>query len=170
MVEQVTHFNEIYDATYKSVIKLIAAKCGNVSDIADLTQDTYMELYQTMCRRGSSYVLNGKGLVLKIAKRKLAKHYGTKRPDVVSIDVGDGALDVPQSDFNLENFAITQATAEQAREILHQKSDDVQTIFTLFYDVELTIAEIAKTLGQSQSNVKNKLYRTLKELRAMMED
>jgi len=166
MAEQVIRFNEIYDATYKSVIKLIASKCGNVSDIADLTQETYMELYQTICRRGASYVLNGKGLVLKIAKRKLAKHYSAKQPDVVPIDNADDA----PVDFNIESFVIDQAMAEQARSFLRMKPDDVQTIFSLFYDVELTITGIAKTLGQSQSSVKNKLYRTLKELRVMMED
>ena len=161
-------FNEIYDATYTSVVKLVASKCGNVSDIGDLVQDTYMELYQTLCRHGEGYARNAKGLTLRIAKRKVAKFYAkAARQDVVSID--DAQSYTEQDAVGYEDFTVNAMMAEQARTILRQKPDDVQTIFALFYDVELSIADIAKTLGMSQSNVKNKLYRTLKELRAAME-
>ncbi|MFQ9801920.1 MAG: sigma factor-like helix-turn-helix DNA-binding protein [Clostridia bacterium] len=35
----------------------------------------------------------------------------------------------------------------------------------MYYSLDLTIPEIAKQLSMSESNVKNKLYRTLKEMR-----
>jgi DNA-directed RNA polymerase specialized sigma24 family protein len=36
------------------------------------------------------------------------------------------------------------------------------------YDVDLTIVEIAEVLSISESSVKNKLYRTLKEIRKLL--
>lgn len=48
---------------------------------------------------------------------------------------------------------------------LKRKSADVRKIFYLYYSLELTISEIAVELEMTESNVKNKLYRTLAELR-----
>ena len=48
---------------------------------------------------------------------------------------------------------------------LSSKGDEVRKIFHLFYRFDLTIAEIARLLDTSESDVKNKLYRTLKEIR-----
>lgn len=42
---------------------------------------------------------------------------------------------------------------------------DIRKIFYLYYSLELTIAEIAVELEMTESNIKNKLYRTLAELR-----
>ena len=155
-------FNEIYDATYKSVMAVLASKCGNVSDIADLAQETYMELYQTLCRHGTGHVRNAKGLTLKIARRKLAKHYAKAERQPVTLLENDYADSYADDCLDL---TISAVMAEQARAVLRSKPDEVQKIFTLFYDVELTIPQIAKSLGISQSSVKNKLYRTLHELR-----
>ena len=34
----------------------------------------YMELYQLINKRGTDYITDGKALVYKIARRKIAKH------------------------------------------------------------------------------------------------
>jgi len=50
---------------------------------------------------------------------------------------------------------------------VQSKSKEVQKIFYLFYMGGLTIPEITKELSCSESNVKNKLYRTVKEIRTI---
>jgi RNA polymerase sigma-70 factor (ECF subfamily) len=57
---------------------------------------------------------------------------------------------------------------DSAGQFLTTKPEDVQKIFYLMYDVGLSISEIAQALSISESNVKNKLYRTLKELRNLL--
>ncbi|MCL2545640.1 MAG: sigma-70 family RNA polymerase sigma factor [Oscillospiraceae bacterium] len=171
MLDLVTaRFNEIYDATYTSVTRLIASKCRNIHDIGDLVQETYIELYQILRRHGVEYVRHDKGLAMKLARRKVAKHYAKskKQPDVMPLDE-QTEVDANLDALLTEDFAVNQAMAAQARDILRQQDDVTQKIFALFYDVELTIPQIAKTLSVSQSNVKNKLYRTLKTLRALLE-
>ena len=44
----------------------------------------------------------------------------------------------------------------------------MKKVFYLFYDVGQTIPEIARALSMSESNVKHKLYRTLKELQTLL--
>jgi RNA polymerase sigma-70 factor (ECF subfamily) len=84
----------------------------------------------------------------------------------------DGA-EIPMSDleagaFVTEDFAVKQADLETARQFIQSKPEDVQKVFYLMYDVDLPISEIAQALSMSESGVKNKLYRTLKELRSIL--
>ena len=45
------------------------------------------------------------------------------------------------------------------------KGETVRKIFHLYYRFGMTAPEIAALLGRSEADVKNKLYRTLKEIR-----
>jgi RNA polymerase sigma-70 factor (ECF subfamily) len=69
-----------------------------------------------------------------------------------------------------EDFAVNQILLETAQRFILQKPEDVKKVFYLFYNVGLTIPEIAKELSISESGVKNKLYRTLKELRNLINE
>ena len=60
-----SRFDEIYNSTNKAVLAFITAKCGRTADIGDIFQETYMELYQILIKRGVEYVTNDKALVLR---------------------------------------------------------------------------------------------------------
>jgi RNA polymerase sigma-70 factor (ECF subfamily) len=173
-----SRFNEIYDSTNKSVLAFITAKCGNTADISDIFQDTYMELYQVMNKRGANYVTDGKALVFRIAKRKLARYYSVlKRLQIfVSMSMKNEdneneeieLSDAEANAFITEDSVVNQITLENARQFIQKKPKDVEKIFYLFYDAGLSIPEIARTLSLNESNVKNKLYRTIKELQNIL--
>lgn len=172
-----SRFNEIYDSTYKVVLSFITARCKNTADISDIAQETYMELYKLLCRRGVDYVQNDYAITLKIAKHKLYRHYTLMerlRLFVPMTSTNEDGDEIPLSDleaeaFSTEEVTINQLLIENARQFLRQKPEDVKKVFNLFYDVGLTIPEIAQTLSMSESNVKHKLYRTLKELRIQLQ-
>jgi RNA polymerase sigma-70 factor (ECF subfamily) len=172
-----SRFNEIYDSAYKPVVSFITARCRGTADIGDITQETFMELYRILSKRGADYPQNGKAMALKIARQKLARHYSLMErlrnivPLIVENEDDDEMLlsDMEADAFLVEDFAVDRMTLESARQLLKQKPEDVKKIFYLFYDVDLTIAEIAKELSISESNVKHKLYRTLKEFRDLLQ-
>jgi RNA polymerase sigma-70 factor (ECF subfamily) len=171
-----SRFGEIYDSTNKAVLAFITSKCGRTADISDIFQDTYMELYKILINRGENYIENEKAFMLKIAKRKVARYYSllermrifvsmsTTNEDGDEVDVSDFQADA----FLTEDFSVNHALLDTVRQFISSKPEDVQKVFYLMYDVELTIPEIAKELGISESNVKNKLYRTLKEIRNLL--
>lgn len=171
-------FEEIYNSTQKAVLAFITAKCGRCADIADIFQDTYMDLYQVLEKRGAGYVTNEKALVLRIAKRKLAKHYSLAQRLKIFVsatakneDGEDVELSELEADsFLTEDFAVNQILLEAAQTFIQQKPEDVRKAFYLFYEADLKIPEIAKLLRISQSAVKNKIYRTLKELRNLLNE
>ena len=174
----VSRFNEIYDTTNKYILTFITAKCGNSSDINDIFQETYMELYQLMTKRGENYITSEKALVLKIAKQKIARYYSlvNRLRMFVSMTVHDEngkSVEIELSDAEIdsmlmEDCVLNEIMLENARKYINQKSADVAKIFYLFYSVGLSIPEIAEELSLSESNVKNKLYRTIKELRNLL--
>ena len=169
-------FNEIYDATHKAVLTLITAKCARTADISDIFQETYMELYQVLQKRGTSYIANDKAFVLRLAKQKLARYYSLQErlkmfvsASTVSEDGEDMDLSGLEADTLLtEDFAVDQVMLNAAKQFIHNRPEIVQKVFYLFYDMGLTIPEIAEALAITESNVKNKLYRTLKELRSLL--
>lgn len=170
-------FNEIYESTNKSVLVYITAKCGHTADISDIFQDTYMELYRLLRRRGVDYVTNELALTLRIAKRKVARHYSLLerfshfvQSSMVNEDGDEVDLpDLEADGFLTEDFAVNRVMLESAWQFVRQKPEDTKKVFYLFYQTGLTIPEIATMLKISESNVKNKLYRTLRELRTLLD-
>ena len=171
-----SRFGEIYDSTSKAVLAFITSKCGRTADISDIFQDTFTELYEALDKRGVDYILNEKAYVLRIARRKVARYYSllerlrifvsmtTTNEDGEEISLSD----VEAEAFMTEDFSADHAMLDAVREFIASKPEDVQKVFYLMYDVGLTIPEISQALSISQSNVKNKLYRTLKELRELL--
>jgi len=172
-----SRFNEIYEVTNKAVLSYVTAKCCNTSDIQDIVQDTYVELYQIIEKRGVDYIKNEKALCLRIARQKLSRYYSLverlKMFVPITITNKDGeeveASSFEADSFLTEDFAVNQILIEEVRRFIAQKPQDVKKVFYLFYDVGHTIPEIAQLLSMSESNVKHKLYRTLKELRTLLQ-
>jgi len=168
-----TRFEEIYHSTYKKVLTYITAKCRHTADIADIFQDTYMELYQVICKRGLDYVANDEAFALWLAKKKLARYYSlrVRLQMLVSFKGAEDETDLSDFEadaFATEDFAVNHALLEAARQFIQAQPEVVQKVFYLHYEVDLTIAEVAKALSMKESTVKSKLYRTLKELRKIL--
>ena len=171
-----SRFNEIYNTTYKSVLSYVTVKCGNTADIQDIMQDTYVELYLILTKRGVDYIKNEKALCLRIARQKLSRYYTLLErlkmfvPIITTNNNGDEmeSSDYEGDSFLVEDFTVNQIILEEIRRLIEQKPLDVKKVFYLFYDVGHTIPEIAELLSMSESNVKHKLYRTLKELRELL--
>ena len=169
-----SRFDEIYNSTQKSALGFITAKCGNTADIADIFQETYMELYQILTKRGDNYIKNEKAIVLKIARQKLARHYrrAEKSAEIPLVTKGeDGEVDISElgiDAFLTEDFEVDHVTLSEAKEKIKSKPEDIKKVFYLYFELGQTIPEIAKALRLSESGVKNKLYRTLRELRELL--
>lgn len=174
--DAVSRFEELYNSTERAVLAYITAKCGRTADIADIFQDTYLELFQVLQKRGADYVENPKAFVLRLAKQKIARHYSllSRLRSTVSLTAaGENGEEVDLTDlqadaFLTEDFTVSQALLETARQLILQKPEDVKKVFYLYYGLGLTIPEIARELDMGESGVKNKLYRTLKELRTLL--
>lgn len=162
-------FEKLYENTKDRVQVYIVAKCGKTSDIADIFQETYLEVVKILNKKGIAYFENPEGLVMKIAKRKIYKHYSLRErfADKVQISVEENEewLEDEVSDISFEDEIVEKEAVKEAFKFLKQKDELTRKIFYLHYSLEIPIAEVASLLSLGESNVKNRLYRTLKELK-----
>ncbi len=167
-------FNEIYDRTQHRILVYITGKCHRVEDISDIFQDTYMELFLVLQKKDWAEIRNEEAFLIKLAKSKIYKHYTLleRIKNFFSREWDAGTdTDVEEADLSLspEEMAVQQSMIEQTHKYLQSKDELTKKIFYLYYYEEVTIPRIARTLSVKESTVKNRLYRTLKELRFYLE-
>ena len=172
-------FNELYASTNQKVLAYIIVKCGKTEDVADIFQETYTEVVKIIRKHGISYFKQPDALVMQIANeaKLLAKnssifrHYKLKEKlrgieemndyNILSADENDIA--VQQTSF--DDIAISKETVQSVFTYLSAKDELTKKIFYLYYYMDKNISEIALLFSVKESTIKNRLYRTIRELR-----
>lgn len=170
-------FNKIYDSTTQAALAFITAKCGNMEDVSDILQETYMEVYSTLCNKGSDFIDNDEAFVINIAKRKIYKHYTNIQRakedlslSVITNDNGEINLDLQPDEMDIEDSLCTNELVEEIWKIINKKPQDIQRIFFLRFSLDLSIKEISELMEIKESQIKNKLYRTINEIRQLYKE
>lgn len=162
-------FNELYDATHERVLAYIIVKCGNTEDVADIFQETYTEVVKVIRKHGIEYFKKPEAFVMQIAKKKIYRHYKLLerlRGIEETYDFGDSNLkSIEIEQISFDELMMTKETVEAAVSYLAKKDELTKKVFYLYYFMDKSIKEIADLFSVKESTVKNKLYRTLKELR-----
>lgn len=170
-----TAFNEIYRTTYKIALAYVMKKCGNAEDIADILQETYAEIYIVLVRKGPDYLQNTAAFVLQVAKTKIHRHYSLteKLKSIVPISFrnDDGEeidiSDLEQTDLSVEDRWIDHLLVEDIARCVASKPGEVQKVFYSYFFLDMSIRQIASALAIKESTVKNRIYRTVKEIRKL---
>lgn len=164
-------FEKIYNQSYKNTFKYILQKSPNIEDINDLVQETYLSLYEYLQKKKIIELENYQAYLMTIAKKQLSKHYGLiykiKQNFVIdTVDEPDcEVVEEIDSKINIEKEIIMRLDAEKVWEYIKKKNVKVAKIFYLYFHEDYKIKEIAVFLEINESNVKNILYRNLKEVR-----
>ena len=171
MLVTLKNFEEIYDLTYKDVLKFIICKCNNLNDVNEILQDTYIEFYQSLVRKKRLNLDNEKSYIIGIAKNVLKKYYRNKFKEnskIENIFKIENEVEVEKqisSNEDIEIEFINRENVEQIWDYLNKKDVLIAKIFYLYYSLDFKIIEIAEELNLNESNVKNYIYRTKKELK-----
>lgn len=167
MKVQIDKFEKIYNGTYNRTLKYIVVKCNNIEDVNDIMQDTYLELLNKIKRNKLEKVENIENYILGIASNIIKRHYTKKKKEnIISYDDEENSVELLISDdFDLEENIITKENVDKIWSYIKGKELIIIKIFYLYYGLGLKISEIAQELEIGESNIKNKIYRTLKELK-----
>lgn len=153
-------FDVVYNESYKDISRYVVLNANNIGDVKDILQNIYLEVYKNIDKVGD------KNYVFGIAKNVLKKYYRFKflRKDDTEI------TDNIKSNINLEKTVMDKFDTELVWKYLKKKNNNIAKIIYLYYYEDFTIKEIANSLNLTESNVKNYIYRTLKELRRINND
>lgn len=153
-------FDVVYNESYKDISRYVVLNANNIGDVKDILQNIYLEVYKNIDK------VSDKNYVFGIAKNVLKKYYRFKflRKDDTVI------TDNIKSNINLEKTVMDKFDTELVWKYLKKKNNNIAKIIYLYYYEDFTIKEIANSLNLTESNVKNYIYRTLKELRRINND
>ena len=159
-------FKEIYQTTYNNTLKFVIVRCNNIESVNDIIQDTYLELLKIIKKKKVVEVDNINNYVLGITNNIIKRHYHKKnKENIISYyQESEKEFEIIDS-FNLEEEIITKENVSEVWEYVRKKDLITSKIFYLYFALGLKISDIAKELEIGESNVKNKIYRTLKELK-----
>lgn len=168
-------FNALYQKMKNEVLMYTITRCGNTEDIDDIFQETFLEVAKLLRTKGIAYFRKPEALVMVIAKRKIYQHFNLRQK--LGIDKFRYELleDVEEEltdfeDFTIEDAMVRKETLKQIKEILGKQDVLTRKIFYLRFYMDASIEKIAETLGITEANVKNRLYRTLKGMKKELEE
>ena len=162
----VQDFENLYQITYDNTLKFIVVKCNNIEDINDIIQDTYVELYRKL--KKSDLNINSedeKSYIIGIAKNIIKRHYQKIKSKNKEISLDKFENVETNANIDLEDDFITQDNAKYIWEYIENKDLVTTKIFYLYYILDYKIEDISKEMELNISNVKARLYRTLKEMK-----
>ncbi len=167
--ETLKNFEQIYNKTYKNVLKYIISHCNKLDDVNDIIQDTYTEFYKKLKKNKNFILENEQSFIIGISKNVLKRYYRFKYQDIKNIvDIENEKIEI-ESNVDIELQFITKENVNKVWEMIKRKDIRIVKIFYLHYGLDIKIIDIAKELNLSESAVKNYIYRTIKELKNNLE-
>lgn len=168
-------FKKIYDATYDRVLSYVFMKCGKIETVEDIMQEIYTEFFLVLLQKGINYIKKPESFIMQLAKSKVHQYYSEKERqklytyvDGLEMVEKEALLQGGRSDTQeLEDYLVDYLTAQEVMEYISCKDELTKEIFYQHYFKDITLKEIAENCGVKESTVKNRLYRTLKELHKM---
>lgn len=153
-------FDEVYNESYKDISRYVVLNAKNIDDVKDILQNVYFEVYKNIDK------VTDKNYVFGITKNVLKKYYRFKFLKKDDLELSDNI----RNDINLEKTIMEKFDTEVVWKYLKKKNGIISRIIYLYYYEGFTIKEIANCLNLTESNVKNYIYRTLKDLRRINND
>ena len=159
-------FREIYEKTYNKTLRFIIIKSKNLDDINDILQDTYFEFLKILNKNPNIDIESIDNFIIGIANNIIKRHhYKQAKAKEQAMTIEDEKLENIPDIFSLEDSFLTKENVKEIWSFVKNKDIELAKIFYLYFFEELKISEVAKELKISESNVKNKIYRSLKELK-----
>lgn len=163
-------FEILYNNTYKNILKYTICHCKNLDDANDIIQDVYTDLYKVIAKKKHINLNNAESYLIAIAKNKIKGHFSSLNFQC-PIQLEDGSSwQISDNEIDIEEGLITKDNVLHIWNYLKNKSELTAKIFYLYYVMEIPIKTISFDLGLTESNIKNHLYRTQKELKRIFKE
>ena len=162
-----TAFAELVKKYQKPVHTLAWRKIGDFHIAEDITQETFLKVYQRLHTLKDPHQFPG--WLYVITANLCATWLRKKRIQTQPLE--DTALRMTQRDVYSQHIVEerTKTAAESQREVVKQLlaklKESERTVMTLYYLGEMTVAEISRFLGVSTSTIKSRLRRARNRLK-----
>ena len=170
-----TAFSTLVQKYRKGVHAFAWRKIGDFHFAEEITQDTFIQVYQNLStlRNPNQFA----GWLYVIANRLCLKWQQKRKITIQSLE-GTSMLEINTSSYNKYASEQREAEATERRleivnKLLKKLPESERTVITLYYLGEMTAKDIGKFLGVSINTIKSRLHRArerLKEEEAMIRE
>ena len=149
-------FEELYQATSRSVYFTCLGLLKDEQEAQDITQDVYLTAFEQLGSLEDAGKF--KAWLYRIAANKSIKHLRKKQPILYGDEQLEDLETEENENFLPEEYALNADKRKLVLEITRKVCTDVQyQTILLYYFNELSVAEIAEIMECQESNVKKRL-------------
>ena len=163
---------ELYELTYSSVYKTVKSMIADEDTVLDIVQDSFIKGFQSLDQLDAPE--NFRAWMKRIATNK-AKDYLKKKKPILFTDMeNEDGEEIDFRDDCLEHcpeeVLDRKETTRLMNEILATLSEEQRIVIGMFYYEEMSVREIAETLGCSENTVKSRLNYGRKKVEAKVKE
>lgn len=151
---------KLYELAYSSVYKTVKSVISDEYTALDIVQDSFIKGFQSLDQLDTPE--NYLAWMKRIATNKAKDYLKKKKPilftDMVSEDGEEIDFQDDRLEYCPEEVLDRNETSRMVQDILATLSKKQQQVIDMFYYEEMSIREIAETLGCSENTIKSRLY------------
>ncbi len=153
-------FEKLFKRYWQMILRLCLARLTDPAEAEDVTIETFTDAYRGIKKfRGKCRLSNW---LVRIALNRIAQHHRKKKPPIPMVPIEN----CPENSAQTEPES-TPPEIIKLRNCLELLPVCDRNILILYYLNELTLEEIAKTLGKSKNAVAMRLKRAKDRLRRL---
>ena len=150
---------ELYELTYSSVYKTVKSMVADEDAVLDVVQDSFIKGFQSLDQLDAAE--NFRAWMKRIATNKAKDYLKKKKPILFAEMVSEDGEEIDFRDDCLEHcpeeVLDRKETTRLMNEILATLSEEQRLVIGMYYYEEMSIREIAETVGCSENTVKSRL-------------
>jgi RNA polymerase sigma factor (sigma-70 family) len=152
-------FLKAYEAYNDAIFRYCLFQTSNREKAIDTTQDTFSKTWEYMAEGHT--IDNIRAFLYKTAKNLIID--GRRKKKATSLDdLLDDGFDAP---FDDRETHMARLDGEKAIALVGELDENYRESLTLRYIEDLTIKEIAETLGESENTISVRIHRGLEKLK-----
>ncbi len=160
-------FDIIYNESKKYIYYTILKSVGDKDVADDILQDTYIEIYKSLGQLQTPEAF--KGWAAKIAQHRISKYYQKRNPELFSTEeeMDDTVGDIVEDDMSAlpEDAMINKEVQRLISEIIDELPQNQKSAVISFFYNQMSISEIAESMGVPENTVKTYLFRGKKKIK-----
>ena len=165
-------FEKLYEEYYDRLYFFVLKNVGNKEAAEDITQDTFIKSLEKIhtLKQPENFVT----WLHTIAYRRCTDLFRSRRRDVY-FDTDEELEDALESHslnepvMVPEDYATNKDISRQLKTMIDSLKPDMKSALILYYYNDMSLTDISKTMGISETNVKQKLFRARRKLREKIE-
>ena len=163
-------YKTLLDRYWKVVVVLVRTRLSSERDAEDVAQEAFVRAWRSLDRLENPKLFLG--WLLRIAHNLAIDHLRRQRGETSLDRLGPAAEGVPWRSDESEGAAARLELQEEweiVERALRELPERYRTVVTLRYLKGLSNQEMARSLGEPEGTIRNRLFRALRKLRKLIE-